>query len=101
MTGEGGGEIPPQPPIPRFDLSDPDGDPVTIGEFLRFIQLRGVPDDWTIQIRIAGDRVVMLGLDLEDIHFEAGKMMLVTGSDQVIHVEPLNLEILGGSDDGG
>lgn len=93
--------LPPQPPIPRFDLSDPDGDPVTIGELLSFIKERGVPADWEVQIRLAGDRVIILGLDIEDIHFEQGKMMLVTGSDQVIHVEPLTMEGLEGGEYGG
>jgi hypothetical protein len=90
--------LPPQPPLPHFDLSDPDGDPVTVGALERFLEERGVPKDWELQIRLAGDRVIILGLDIEDIHFEQGKMMLVTGSDKVIHVEPLTIEGLEGGE---
>lgn len=85
------GEIPPQPPLQHFDLSVP-GESVTVGALLSLIKERGVPADWELQIRLAGDRVIILGMDIEDVHFEQGKMMLVTGSTQVIHVEPLTIE---------
>lgn len=50
-----------------------------------------------------GDRVVVLDLDIEDIHFERGKVMLVVSSpDHEIHIFPFDITILDeGNDNGG
>lgn len=71
------------------DLSDADPN-VSAGELVA--RLSEAASDWRVRIRIAGaSEPIELGLEIEDVHFEHGKVLLIAGSAEVIHMDPAEM----------
>lgn len=80
------------------DLSDADPN-VSAGELTA--RLSEAARDWPVKIRIAGgEEPIELGLEIEDIHFERGKVLLITGSAAVIYMPPAQMPMVEGGENG-
>lgn len=67
--------------------------PLTVGVLRQM--MAGKPDDWKVEIRLCGDRVILLDVDEEDVTFEQGKLMLITGANGPFEMKELDVSDLG------